>query len=155
LEKNRFTPISGVPAGFVDSIVKGKLGYLWIANQDRGLFRVSPDGSVEQIPWSVLGHKDYALTLAADPLEGGIWLGFYNGGVVWFREGQVRASLSKADGLPESSVNDLRFDGDGVLWVATEGGLSRLKNGHATTLTSKNGLPCNAVHWTIEDDARS
>src|SRR5262249_29780786 len=23
------------------------------------------------------------------------------------------------------------------------------------TLTSKNGLPCDAVHWTIEDDAQS
>src|SRR5262249_49927544 len=31
-------------------------------------------------------------------------------------------------------------------------GLSRLKDGRLATLTSKNGLPCDGVHWMIEDD---
>ena len=44
---------------------------------------------------------------------------------------------------------------DGTLWAATEGGLSRLKNGRVATLTSKNGLPCDTVHWVMEDDAHS
>ena len=35
------------------------------------------------------------------------------------------------------------------------GGLSRVKDGRITTLTSRNGLPCNTVHWTMEDDDRS
>jgi len=35
------------------------------------------------------------------------------------------------------------------------GGLSRLKNGRITTLTSRNGLPCDLVHWAIEDDDHS
>src|SRR5262249_30787626 len=26
------------------------------------------------------------------------------------------------------------------------------KDGHVITLSSKNGLPCDAVHWSIEDD---
>jgi signal transduction histidine kinase len=30
--------------------------------------------------------------------------------------------------------------------------LSRIKDGHIATLTSKNGLPCENVHWTIEDN---
>src|SRR5262249_33735603 len=40
-------------------------------------------------------------------------------------------------------------------WAATEGGLSRLKNGRIATLTSKNRLPCDAVHWVMEDDDHS
>src|SRR4029453_1651548 len=28
-------------------------------------------------------------------------------------------------------------------------------DGHVSTLSSKNGLPCDTVHWTIQDDARS
>src|SRR5262249_36860177 len=28
-------------------------------------------------------------------------------------------------------------------------------NGRITTLTTKNGLPCDAVHWSLEDDVRS
>src|SRR5208337_3371594 len=40
-------------------------------------------------------------------------------------------------------------------WAATEGGLSRIKDGNISTLTTKNGMPCDAVHWVIEDDASS
>ena len=41
------------------------------------------------------------------------------------------------------------------MWAATEGGLSRVKDGRITTLTSKNGLPCDAVQWVIEDNDHS
>jgi signal transduction histidine kinase len=30
-----------------------------------------------------------------------------------------------------------------------------LKDGHFATLTSGNGLPCDAVHWTVEDNQQS
>jgi signal transduction histidine kinase len=30
--------------------------------------------------------------------------------------------------------------------------LSRIQNGHIATLNSKNGLPCDAVHWAMEDN---
>src|SRR5262249_50099501 len=60
-----------------------------------------------------------------------------------------------ADGLGEGRVNSLRLGRSGALWAATEGGLSRLKDGRIATLTSKNGLPCDTVHWTVEDDAHS
>ena len=49
----------------------------------------------------------------------------------------------------------LRLDQDGALWAATGSGLSRLKNGHVVTLSSKNGLPCDSLHWMMEDDADS
>jgi len=52
-------------------------------------------------------------------------------------------------------VNGLRFGPDRTLWVATEGGLSRLKNSRMVTLTSKIGLPCDSTHWVMEDDAHS
>ena len=52
-------------------------------------------------------------------------------------------------------MNDLRFASDGTLWAATEGGLSRFKNGRFATLTTKNGLPCDSTHWVMEDNDRS
>src|SRR5712692_11062560 len=60
-----------------------------------------------------------------------------------------------ADGLGAGRVTRFQLDPDGTVWVATEGGLSRLKNGHVATLTSKSGLPCNTVHWVIEDNDHS
>ena len=106
-------------------------------------------------PWSTFGRKDPALVLAPDPLRGDLWLGFSRGGVVWFRDGQVRSSYSATDGLGSGAVNQLRFDTEGALWIAAEGGLSQLKNGRIATLTSMSGLPCDAVQWTMEYDAQS
>ena len=155
LENDRFIPVSGVPGGNVFGIAEDNGGNLWIANQNLGLFRLLHDSVVEHIPWAKLGHKDPPKALAVDPGQGGLWLGFYLGGVVYFADGQVRALYTASDGLGEGTVNRFRFDQDGTVWAATEGGLSRLKNGRLATLTSKNGLPCDAVHWVIRDNAYS
>jgi PAS domain S-box-containing protein len=154
LENDRFVSVTSFPGGAaVHAMAEDTAGNLWIANQDSGLFQLFRDRVVQRIPWAKLGHKDHANVLAADPLQGGLWLGFFQGGIAYFEDGQVRASYSPADGLGDGVVTDLRFDRDGTLWVATAGGLSRLKNGRVVTLTSKSGLPCDGVNWVIEDDA--
>ena len=74
----------------------------------------------------------------------------------YFKDGQLRASYTAADGLGKGHVPGLQLDHDGALWAATEeGGLSRIKDGRIATLTSRNGLPCDTIHWTMEDDDRS
>ena len=152
LENDRFVSVSGVPGGAA-GIAEDTAGNVWIANQDFGLFQLLRGSVVQRILWAKLGHKDFAYALAADPLQGGLWLGFFQGGITYFKDGQVRASYSAVDGLGEGIVNGLRLDRDGTLWAATEGGLSRLKNGRVATLTSKSGLPCDGVNWVMEDDA--
>jgi len=155
LEGERFTPVTGVPGGPVHGIAEDTAGSLWIANQLEGLLHLVGDRLTEQIPWTGLGHKDNASALIADPAQGGLWLGFHYGGVAYFKDGRVRAAYASSDGLGEGRVNTFRLDADGALWAATDRGLSRLKNGRIATLTSRNGLPCDAVHWSIEDDIGS
>jgi ligand-binding sensor domain-containing protein/signal transduction histidine kinase len=155
LENERFIPIGGVPGGNILAIVEETAGNLWIANEQAGLFHLLDGGEVQQIPWAALGHKDHVSAMAADPTQGGVWLGFHLGGVAYFTDNQVRASYAVADGLSEGRVNHLRIEQDGTLWAATNGGLSRLKNGRVATLTSRNGLPCDTIHWATEDDAHA
>jgi signal transduction histidine kinase len=154
LENDQFVP-TAAPGGLVGSLTEDSTGNLWIANRELGLLRLSPRNEFQQIPWTTFGRTDPAIVLAQDPLHGGLWLGFSQGGVVWFRDGHVRSSYSAADGLGEGRVNDLRFDGEGALWIATEGGLGLLKNGRIAMLRNTSGLPCDAVQWTMEDDAQS
>jgi len=154
-ENGRFNPVSGVSGRYVHSIAGDNAGNLWISHQDQGLYHLFGGNVVERIPWVVLGRKDFAYSLSSDPVQGGLWLGFYQGGLAYFKDGQVRASYAAADGLSEGRVYGLQFDRDGTLWAATEGGLSRVKNGRVDTLTSKNGLPCDAVHSAGEDDDHS
>jgi signal transduction histidine kinase/ligand-binding sensor domain-containing protein len=153
LEGRRFVPLRGLPQrGLVVAITQDRAGDLWLANEHLGLFHVQPGNAVHQITWETLGHKEYASVLAADP-RGGLWIGFFRGGIAYLENGQVRASYSSADGLGAGRVSGLHFDSDGALWISTEaGGLSRLKDGRITRLNSKNGLPCDLVSWVTEDD---
>jgi signal transduction histidine kinase len=153
-EDGRFVPVSAAPTA-VYNIAETKAGDLWINDYYRGLLRVVNGALVEQISWDSVGRKDTARAMVADPVDGGLWLGFFRGGLAYFRDGRVRAWYAAAEGLGNGMVGHLRFDREGALWAATEGGLSRLKNGRITTLTSKNGLPCDSVQWTAEDDAQS
>ncbi len=156
LENDRFVALKSVPGGAVYSIAEDASGDLWIANKNLGLIQLSKDGKVEAAtPWTAMGHKDPAMAIAPDPARHGLWIGFQLGGILLFADGQVRASYSAANGLGEGRVNGLKLDRDGALWAATEGGLSRLNNGRAATLTTRNGLPCDPVHWVLEDDSHS
>jgi signal transduction histidine kinase/ligand-binding sensor domain-containing protein len=143
------------PSGKLHSIAGDSSGNLWISDQHQGLFHLLGGSVVERIPWARLGRKDWAMALFAGPVPGGLWLGFSQGGVAYFKDGKVRESYSGLDGLGEGIVTSLSLDSDGTLWAATEGGLSRMKNGRVATLTSQNGLPCDTVFWVMQDDVHS
>jgi signal transduction histidine kinase/ligand-binding sensor domain-containing protein len=155
LEDNRFVSVGSAGIGVAQAIAEDSTGNLWIADQEEGLFRVRDNKIVERIPWIDLGHKDFALSLAADPLHGGIWLGFYEGGISHFPEGRVQETYTAADGLAKGSVGYLDVEKNGTLWASTDSGLTRVKNGHFATLSRENGLPCDAIYWMIQDDDHS
>jgi signal transduction histidine kinase/ligand-binding sensor domain-containing protein len=151
---DRFVAVHGVPSTEVYSITGDKAGNLWLSG-NRGLSHLLDGHLVEHFPWSALRRREQAKVLVA--AQGGLWLSFWSdGGVEYFKDGQVRASYTAADGLGKGHVPGLLLESDGALWASTEeGGLSRIKDGHIATITTRNGLPCNTIHWSIEDNDRS
>ena len=158
LERDRFVRVPGLPSGIVWSMstVPDGHGTAWLGFMHLGLFRWTGPDTVQQFPWTQF-KKDIGATAALpDPSSGGgLWLGFFDRGVSYLENGRVVRSYSEADGLGAGRVNDLRPGGHGTIWAATEGGLSRIRDGHVLTLTASNGMPCDAVHWSIEDDDHS
>jgi PAS domain S-box-containing protein len=150
-ERGRFQKVDGQPGNEVYSIAGDESGRLWLSGPN-GLARFQNGRFVERIPWAVFGRWQQAKVVVPD--DGGVWLSFWqDGGVLYFKDGKVRATYTSADGLGKGHVSGLRLDRDGAVWAATEdGGLSRIKDGRITTLTSANGLPCNTIHWSIEDN---
>ena len=140
--------------GIVYSFTDDSAGNVWVSHQE-GLFHLFQERVVERIPWARLGRREPASALLHDAVQDGLWLGFRDGGVAYFKHGQLRTSYSGAEGLGEGMVSGFYVDRNGTLWAPTAGGLSRITDGHILTLTSQNGLPCNTVHWMMEDDARS
>jgi len=150
-ERGRFIQVPGVPGGNIFSIAGDRHGNVWILNGRAGIFYWSPNATVRRTPLSRFAQKT-ARTMLPDREPGALWLGFLEGGVVYLRDGKAVRSYGPADGLGEGRVNNLRIGPNGGLWASTEGGLSRIKDGHIATLTQKNGLPCDEVHWSIEDN---
>ena len=155
LDRGRFVQVPGIPGGNILSIVGDGHGKVLISNLDEGLFYSTAEGVVQRFPWARFPYRYGAVALLPDRLHGGLWLGFSDNGIAYLKDGQVRSSYSVADGLGNGSVNDLQLGADGAVWAATEGGLSRVKDGLVTTITSKNGLPCDAVNSVIEDNDHS
>lgn len=153
-ENDRFIPVSGIPSG-VHAIAGDAAGNIWIS-EDESLILLQGGRVIERFPWTSLGRKVHAIPMLSDPVRGGLWLGFRDGtGLSYFKDGRIRVSYGAAEGLGQGMVGGLQLDADETLWAATEGGLSRLKDGRVNTLTAKNGLPCDGVHWMIEDDDHS
>ena len=155
-ENGRFIPFSAMQITYAIPITGDNSGNVWAASTEQGLCRLRVGEAVECTPWTKLGSRgSFSDSLVVDPVRGGFWLGFWRGGVVYFKDGEVRASFGTANGLGGGRVNALKLDPDSTLWAATDGGLSRIKDGHIATLTSKNGLPCDTIHDLIDDDAQS
>ena len=140
-----------LPTRHVQAFAEDAGGTLWVSDLTNGLFGLRGGDDVEVVPWSTFGGE-HARALFADP-AGGLWLGFVGGGVSRLENGRVRRTYTSADGLGAGDVNHIHDDRDDALWVATEGGLSRIAKGRVDTLGERNGLPCDAVKWSIEDDA--
>jgi signal transduction histidine kinase/ligand-binding sensor domain-containing protein len=153
----RFVSVDGVPSTEVYSITGDNAGNLWLSG-DKGLSHLREGRLIENLPWTALGDRKQAREIVFDQGRGGLWLGglWQDGGVNYFKDGKVRFSYTNANGLTKGSVSGLRLDRDGAVWAATQpGGVSRIKDGRITTLTTRNGLPCDRIHWTTEGDDRS
>jgi signal transduction histidine kinase/ligand-binding sensor domain-containing protein len=156
-ENGRFHRVNGVPNSIWLAVFADAREGVWIAYPGPGLFHVVEGNVVESVPWpwSARGPDPRLSAAASDASTGGLWLGFLHGGVAYYKDGHVRTSFSRSEGLGSDTVWNLIVDHEGTLWAATEGGLARIKDGHATNLSSTSGLPCNSIKWVIEDNAFS
>jgi len=155
LQDRRFVSIPDIPHGTTYAVAGDAAGDVWISNFEHGLVHLFDDRVQEVLPWFMLGDDGLATALAIDPKDESVWIGFSKGGIAALRTGHLRRSFTASDGLGSGRVSDLRFDGDGALWVATDGGLSRLKDGRFDTITANDGLPCNRLFWSARADDRS
>ena len=153
----RFHPVDLPDGAKIRSLAAGAEepdGILWLSDLEHGLIQLR-DGRIESVlPWPLFGNKQ-AYALLGDPKGKGLWLGFRQGGIAYYTAGKITRRYGATDGLAPGTITDFHLDQAGTLWIAAEGGLSRLRDGRILTLTSANGLGCDRVHTVIEDDDES
>jgi PAS domain S-box-containing protein len=149
-ERGRFVRVRGIPGGeHIFSLSGDGHGGVWIL-AEKDLFQWFPNAAVRHIPWHQFGQRT-GRAMLPDREAGGLWVGFSEGGLVYVKDGKIVRSYDAASGFG-GRVNHLRFGPNGGVWASTENGLSRIKDGQVSTMTQKNGLPCDEVHWSVEDE---
>lgn len=135
---------TGRSAGAVHSLAFDDRGRVWVAAQS-GLFRLSSGGPVE-----VSLPSEYPAVYDLEFHDGRVWAG--TGGQLFAVEPQSGAVAEHGVPLPEKTrINDIEFDRDGRLWLATPEGLVRGLPGKLERLTTAEGLPNNRMLGVTQD----
>jgi ligand-binding sensor domain-containing protein len=126
----------------IPALSLGPGGELWLANarQNWLTWRGSPngdgeDGRWERLPLDLSVVRPEAINALAVTPSRAVWLGTADGAVVY--DG-VWTRLTTADGLSDNRVTALLTASDGTVWLATDGGLSRFRQGASQ---SSGGAP--------------
>jgi signal transduction histidine kinase/ligand-binding sensor domain-containing protein len=140
------------PLGLILGMAEDVDGDIWAvcSGVSRKLIRIRDFQVREQFPTSQVPMG----VIAPDP-HGGIWIGprMESGTLVLFRDGvQKKFPTGSAANL---RTNHLIVQGDGSVMAALDDGLVGLRQGKAQRMTTKNGLPCDAIYSFIEDKRKS
>jgi diguanylate cyclase (GGDEF)-like protein len=109
---------------YMEALTAGRDGSLWVATRT-GLTRLK-----HGVFTSYLTARSPLSSLKETP-DGRLWAGTLEGlyALDMAHAGTQPRLYTHADGLPANGVNALALGSDGTLWVGTDGGLARLKDG--------------------------
>ncbi len=147
LVHGRFVAVNapgGKPLQWVDAI-GGQGGVVWLADENRGLFRVER-GAVEHVP-----TPDFpALVRVAAARDGAVWLGSYRAGLM-----AVKPSGTCRYSPHAGPVYAIFQDSAGQIWAGIGPALGRFRNGKWTVWDSRHGLPGALIRGIVEDDRKN
>jgi signal transduction histidine kinase/ligand-binding sensor domain-containing protein len=123
-------------------------GGLWMPDGTPGLVRHF-QGSFSRLSFFGDEIGDCAICFFCDR-EGNIWIGTEKKGLLAYRRRGV-LMVSTKDGLPDANTWTVCPSRDGSVWIGTDGGISRWKDGQFSTFTRKEGLTRNTIRSIVED----
>ncbi|MYM70662.1 diguanylate cyclase [Duganella sp. FT134W] len=140
-----------LPDSFIMSLHVDTQGRLWAGMNSGGLVRYDPDHDrFIRYRASPSGLRDPRVAAMADDGQGGLWIATGSGLDHLGADGRfdrLGDSFGAAT-LPDSGIDTLLRDADGVLWAGTRRGLFLLRQGQPVqqiTLGGQAGLPVNSL----------
>ncbi|MEJ2185321.1 MAG: two-component regulator propeller domain-containing protein [Gemmatimonadota bacterium] len=124
-------------------------GTVWQGTYGGGVSLLKTDRP--DMPRHVRGLRDSVVVALFTDRDGTLWVGTNAGGLAAVRDGRVRATYTKADGLANNSVRTIYQTRDGALWVGTREGLSRFQEGHFVNYGTAQGLGTPLVRSIFQD----
>ena len=125
----------------------------WIYDLERGLVRWQ-DGRFKPFGLPPVVKGDRIVALFTDR-SGRVWIGFAGGRIgLVDRDGAVKI-YGVTEGYDGGVTRAFHETADGVIWVAASGGLSKVSNGHFTTLKEMNGARFDNLTAVVDDGAQN
>ena len=122
LHHTSWTARDGVP-GNIDALPQTTDGYLWLGGAN-GLYRFAGTRFEKYNPPDQRFPAHIIESLLATP-DGGLFIGFRNGGASLLRDGKV-TTYGEKEGMPPTTVRRFARTRDSTVWAATNAGLFRL-----------------------------
>jgi ligand-binding sensor domain-containing protein/two-component sensor histidine kinase len=157
-----FTTTDGLPSPSIFRLYEDRHGTYWIGTrpgnpQGDGIARLNADLKSIQFLHDIPGLPNgNAPTSFAEDSSGSLWIGFYGGGLVRFRDDAFR-SFGAMNGIPTSPISDLMIDHAGHLWISTgQDGVFCVDNPvlepfTVSHYTKEDGLSSDYVRRVAED----
>jgi ligand-binding sensor domain-containing protein/signal transduction histidine kinase len=153
-----YTVQDGMASNTVFRLFEDARGDLWFSTLDSLPSVHRWERSSDKIYGYVPAENDIpaaASTAFANDSGGNLWMGFYTGGISRYANGHF-TQFTERDGVPPGFVRDMFVDSKKRLWIATNGGLSRVDNPLADRPQFRNyaaadGLATNQVTSVTED----
>lgn len=160
LEGGKFTRFSsedGLPGDLVSALFEDRQGRLWVGTDGAGLARAEagnssnpemgkPQRFVAEPSRGALGNSIRDIT----DDDSGLWVAT-EAGLARLDANGTLTSFGPEQGLSRTSVRTLLRDRDGTLWIGTDLGLNRYRDGKFTVLTRADGLSHNVIVSLVED----
>ncbi len=143
------TAENGLPTNQVRLTFQDSSGRFWIGTRNGGLIELLPGGDVRVLDRSSGLSSDLVLSIT-EGLEGELVVGTSEGVDILRPDGSM-VSYGAAEGVPGGLVFSTFVDGDGAVWLCTNGGLARLYQGQVGKITVAEGLPVQGVFDYRED----
>lgn len=137
-----------LPQGTVLSIAEQGNGAIWLATYG-GLVRHSGEGFDTFDQRIAPALKSSAITAVAADGQQGLWVGTLNGGLYRFADNQLTPVALPGDA---GSVFGIVTDSEGALWLTTNLGVMRMRNGHVQLLGNADGFPPRGFYRALVAD---
>lgn len=156
------TTDNGLSNNNINTLLADTKGALWIGTRGGGVSQLTRDAKgniVIMTRTTKNGLSNDRVASLTEDQTGTIWVGTEGGGLNRLGNDSLRfftahsaiEYFSTPEGLPNNEIRSLLPDKEGALWIGTNHGLSRIRQGAVTTITTKNGLTNEYIHPILQD----
>lgn len=149
--KNGKHSIIDLPDKTIRNIVETDDGYFWVGTRQSGIYKIDENLDVlKKINTENQLSSNFVMSLVKGR-NGNIFIATKNGIDIMLQD-SIIAHYDNHNGLPDNLIFNVFEDEDGIIWIASIKGLSRLEKGKFTNFDSKNGLGVDQIFDVTEDN---